>query len=180
MDVLHVIKSEHDRLRLLLTSPQSSQSRSASPKALQQPTSGQHDRQSALKEISREVKINLKLEEEYLYPEISGLFAGSGAVLETCMANHSSIRRALDDMTSPSHSQDGDEVLDELRLLLGKHFETEERVLMPKIRQLIPTQEREDLGQVLLDFKEEALAAVMLPVESKVALVSSSKRKKRA
>jgi hypothetical protein len=74
--------------------------------------------------------------------------------------------------------------IEELSVQLAKHIELQEQSLMPKIRQLISTQEREDLGQVLIDMKADAVSGIDISVpkvaarQSKPATKSAVKRKR--
>ena len=61
-------------------------------------------------------------------------------------------------VAKPVAEQDGyDKRLVELKDAFLKHFDQEERVLMPKLRSLMRTEDREDLGQVFIDAKAELL-----------------------
>jgi hypothetical protein len=43
----------------------------------------------------------------------------------------------------------------DLKSIAYSHFEQEERFLLPKMREFVRTEDREDLGQVLMDVHED-------------------------
>lgn len=144
MDVLSLIKSDRDQIRRLLGTVEESQ-----------PTSSA---QEALKALDRELRIHLKLEEEYLYPEVSGLFADSEALIAQCKANQEQVSRCLDEAMGrlpKGKARNLEKILQDLRLGVSKHFYVEDEMLVPKIRAHLPTSEREELGKMFLDLKAE-------------------------
>jgi hypothetical protein len=150
MDVLHFLKTNHDTIRAEL--------------ARLVELDGVKARRAELDELARAVQMHLVLERDYLYPEVSGLFSGAEALVTAGLAEAAVIEKRLKAITKlaakPAAEQDGfDKRLDELRAAVIGHFDQEEQMLMPKIRELIRTEDREDLGQVFLDAKADALAA---------------------
>jgi len=172
MDVLHIIKTDHDRIRQVLDSFEL--------------LNGVQARRKAFPELSREIETHILLEEGYLYPEIADLFSGSQILVDIGRACHAVISKTMKSLDKaldrPSSEQDlADKRFAELKEQILKHFQSEEEQMMPRVRQLITTQEREDLGQVFADAKDLAtkgeltLADVSVPAGKKV-----EKRRKRA
>jgi hemerythrin-like domain-containing protein len=145
MDVLHVIKAEHDEIRNLLAAIPLIKAASETQKKV-----------SAL--LDR-VRRHHFLEHNYLYPEVAALSPGRDIVVDLCVVNSTVVKRTAEELakligktalTAPAKKK-----LADLTGLILRHFETEEQSLMPKIRQGISTPDREDLGQVFLDAAAE-------------------------
>lgn len=150
MDVLHFIKSYHDEVRQVLDSVESAD--------------GLKARRQCLDDLARLVQAYLDLEKDYLYPEIGDLFAGVDTLVRAGEANGAAIGRRVKSLVKllakPVNEQEGwEKRLAELRASLVEHFDSEEQVLMPKMRLMIRTEDREDLGQVFLDARDELLRA---------------------
>jgi hypothetical protein len=151
MDCLHFIKTQHDALRSALSNLAAAD--------------GVKVRRTLVDDLARDVQVYVTLEKDYLYPEISGLFPGADVIAAAGVANGAALIRrikALKTLVAKNASeQDGyPKRLKELEEALFKHFEQEEQVLMPKMRSLIRTEDREDLGQVFLEVQSEILAAL--------------------
>jgi hypothetical protein len=115
---------------------------------------------SALGEAIRAVEIHFNLEKEYLYPEISGAFQGIEVLVATGLANASVVEKkikALGKLMTQAEPESGalQDVFLDLKSASYAHFEQEERLLLPKMREFVRTEDREDLGQVLVDVQEE-------------------------
>jgi len=155
MDVLHIMKADHEQIRAKLSAFADSDGISVKRKIFP--------------ELEREFSIHAAIEDGYLYPEISGLFPGADVLVDVCLANHAVLTKLMAGISKliakPIAEQSGlGNKINELTLQLHKHIELQEQSLMPKIRQLIPTQEREDLGQVLMDMKADAAAGIDISV----------------
>lgn len=149
MDVLHFLKTQHDLLRDGLTQVESAD--------------GVKARRTQLEELNRELNVHLLLEKDYLYPELGDLFPGADVLVTAGLASASTISRRAKTLiklaAKPAAEQEGySKRLAELKDSILKHFDQEEQSLMPKIRNLIRTEDREDLGQVFIDAKAELLA----------------------
>jgi len=150
MDVLYFIKAEHESVRSALEGFRSAH--------------GVTDRREKFSALKQLLSVHLKLEENYLYPELSGMFAGSELVIDVALAGHSILARNLDAIDKLLHkplaAQDGIAKKEEaLFELVVKHIDSQEHELMPRIRELIATGAREELGFVLLDAKEELMGS---------------------
>lgn len=177
MDVLYFMKSEHESLLGALNRFLAAD--------------GTVPKKEALGSLKSILAVHLKLEETYLYPELAGLFPDSDVVVDVATAEHVVIGKTLDllakAMSKPVSEQAGlDKKIDTLAGLVRKHVETQEQSLMPKLRQLIPTVAREELGEVLIDAKEEMMAAPelvsLLPEssETQAKKVSGAQKSRRA
>ena len=110
--------------------------------------------------MARRLLAHLSLERDYLYPEIDGLLAGVGPLVAAGLANGSALQRrtrALSRLAEQPAALQADFVkrLAELRAAVDRHLEQQEQCLLPKLRDSIRTEEREDLGQVFLDIRDE-------------------------
>lgn len=149
MDVLHFIKSSHDALRETVLRLEGE--------------SGVKARRLVCDELVRDLQAHVTLEKDYLYPEIGGLFPGSEALVATGLAEGALLSKRAKTLQKllqkPVSEQDGyDKRLTELKDALQRHCDQQEQNLLPKLRSAIPTQDREDLGQVFLEAKAELLA----------------------
>ncbi len=169
MDVLQVIKEDHDAIRRsideLLTASKVT------------------DRRKVFATLQKSVSDRLVLEERYLYPEIHGLFAEADVFTTLAAGNHKIIRRHLSGLnqllSKPVAAVSAASLtkkISELKDLAERHLETVERVLMPKMRQLIPTVDREDLGQAFIDIKAELRNGTLKPLPTRKAAVKAKKR----
>jgi hemerythrin superfamily protein len=142
MDVLHVIKSDHDLIKKVFSSLETAD--------------GVKTRRLAFDELTKAVQVHLSLGKDYLYPEINGLFPGSEALVESAMTQGSAISKKLKALqkltTAPASEQTGyGKRVAELKESVLAHLLAEENQVLPKMRDLIPTQDREDLGEVFSD-----------------------------
>lgn len=150
MDVLHFLRSDHEAMRRSLD-------RLDRAAPVSQLT-------LALEEAVAFVEVHLGLEKDYLYPEISGAFNGVDAFVATGLANGSVIEKKLkavlkilarDDVESDREGLF--HAIADLKTHAFAHFDQEERLLLPKLREFVRTEDREDLGQILQDVQEERL-----------------------
>lgn len=146
MDVLHFLRSDHEAIKLAFDcvdrAPQVS------------------ELTSALKDATSAVGLHLDLEREFLYPEIAGAFNGVDALVSAGLANAAVIEKKVKEvhhLLSDADSAKDDllAVMADLKRQTLAHFEQEERLLLPKLREFVRTEIREDLGEVLLDVQEE-------------------------
>lgn len=168
MDILSILKAEHDHIRDGFTKL----ARAGGVKA----------RQALFEELVQDIQMHLTLEKEYLYPELAQLFAGAEALVDIGQANGAAIGRRLKNVsklaTKPSGEKDGyDKKEADLRDSVLKHFDFAEQSLMPKVRGLVRTEEREDIGQLFLDVKDEMRRGLKPPVAKPVAINSVTRRR---
>lgn len=146
MDVLVFIKESHQALRSRCSELQAE--------------AGVKARRALMESLSKDLELHLRLEQDYLYPELTGLFSGADAMTTTGLANGSVIRRRLKAMVKlvaqPAAEQSSYPAkLKELLDSVAAHFDLEEQTLMPKIRDAMRTEDREDLGEVLVETKAD-------------------------
>jgi hypothetical protein len=143
MDLLQHIKQDHEALRTLL-------------KAILTEPNVTSRRRLALA-LEQQMFIHLKLESDYLYPEVQNLFKRSQIFIENSLKNHKNLIRKLKSLIKnvqarPALAKDEiDQEIEKLFTTLDDHLRFEEEELMPQIRERISTQEREDLGFAFLD-----------------------------
>jgi hemerythrin superfamily protein len=149
MDVLQIIKGDHQELR----------------EALGRATLGIEDANSAdlLRKLVGSLRLHLKLEVDYLYPEISSVLNGASPdFLKRSLENHKTIAdqlNQLDRHLSDRSIAGASGLLSPLQKTVMEHLELEETVLMPRLREAMPTSHREGLGEVFLDLKDIEEAA---------------------
>jgi hypothetical protein len=111
-----------------------------------------------LGELAAELLRHIKAEEEYLLPEIAGRFPGSDLLADLCAANHKVLKKHLKSLLKSAAEGSFEETLESVSALkkaVELHLEVQESQLMPKLRQHVPTGEREDLGQLVGDLISE-------------------------
>ena len=151
MDCLHFIKTQHDVLRAALAGLMAAD--------------GVKARRTLADDLARDVQVYLALEKEYLYPEVAGLFPGADVIAAAGTANGQALVRrikAIKALVSKNVTEQDayPKRLKEFEEARLKHFEHEEQILMPKMRAMIRTEDREDLGQVFLEVQSEVLASL--------------------
>jgi hypothetical protein len=149
MDVLQFIKTSHDQIRGDLGRFLGSD--------------GVKARRSAFETLSGVVSFQLMLERDYLYPELPGLFAEADVVVATGLANGSVLSKKLKllekTLAKALKDQAGiEKKIGEFSALLESHFSQQEQHLMPKLRQTMRTEDREELGRVFEDVKSDLIA----------------------
>ena len=144
MDVLQVIKEEHESIRGLLDQAEKNSSIAA--------------QKQIISELLEKAQHHLQLEGDYLYPEIAGLFNEAPNFIKNWSDNHKNIKKKIKDIEKMLQTKtDSNTIKKKIAPLatdLASHLRDEESLLMPKLRQLISTQDREDLGQVFLDYRD--------------------------
>lgn len=145
MDVLQIIKSDHASLRMRLDEVETL----LTDKPLMP---------SQLQSLFHELQLHLKLEGEYLYPELSSLLEEASInFIQKSIKNQDNIREIIDKLISDFTNHDFTSMriqLPQLSQLVRDHLELEEMVLMPQLREAMPTSDREELGAVFIDIKE--------------------------
>ena len=156
MDILHYLKTHHDSIRTTCESLWQA-------KAVK-------ERKAQLEALVKATEVYLTLERDFLYPEISGLFAAADSLIEAAETNAANVDKGLKSLVKYASGAGFDAAvfatrLQELQLALTMHFDQEEQNLMPKMRMHIRTEEREDLGQVFADAEAEVLLALTAELE---------------
>ena len=151
MDILHYLKSQHDSIRLMVANLQDAKTAK--------------DRKLLLEPFVRATQVYLTLERDFLYPELTGLFAASEALVSASQAHSRVVDKSLKSLVNVAIKQAGDTAAFDSRLrvvinAIAALFEQEEQHLLPKMRDFIRTEDREDLGLVFADAEAEVLAAL--------------------
>lgn len=116
------------------------------------------------------VEAHLAIEDEFLIPEISELLGHSGRIVEKQRNSQAEITQSLKTFAAileldNSKENTADQLRHELAKFIGLvngHIVWQQNEIMPKIRELIPTQEREDLGQVFIEVRDEIAQRVYI------------------
>lgn len=120
------------------------------------------DFRKRLEALTGLLKFQLNLEHDHIYPEVLTSSKGSERSVEECMVSQKKVLKQLksldklSDLKPPPSRVKIDEVVAEFYEVLAGHFKLEEEVVMPRIRDNIPTLDREDLGQFVDDLKTDA------------------------
>lgn len=146
MDVLQVIKRDHDELRDLISGFAS--------------VTKVAERRDLFGKLKLALDIHTRLEEGYLYPEVDGLFPGSELFVDASTANHRTIDRMLaaigKTLKQPVVAHTGlSREIDKLAAVMESHLRMEEEQMMPKLRVSVGTQDREDLGEVFQEMRDD-------------------------
>ncbi len=141
MDVLYVLRSQHDELRQISLGLLGD-----SGKAL-----------GFLARLSAYVNASA----ESLYAELADLVIGG----ELLVGEAEKLRLEVFKFSKTIEKEAKKGALSEqkiagLKEVLERYFQFEEQVVMPKLRSAVRTEEREDLGQLLLDGVSDALEVV--------------------
>ncbi|MEN9834941.1 MAG: hypothetical protein RL011_1134 [Pseudomonadota bacterium] len=156
MDILHYLKTQHDSIRGIYQRVVEAEARK--------------DRVTHLECLVRSTQVYLTLQRDFLYPELAGSFAAADGLILTSQGNAKTIDKAMKSMVNFASKQafDADAFEDKVKHLgraLTVHFDQEEQNLLPKMRDFIRTEDREDLGLVFADAEMELLAALDTDIE---------------
>jgi len=148
-DVLWILKEDHDRVR----------------KALDDLKRHQNNPEKATATATKAVRECMKLvmlEETYLLPELDGVFPNSKVAIEEAATGQAAVKRQMKGLSGLLGESAKKVVATKIGLTSEKFIQTAVRHLdymeqgfLPKVRQFMPTSTREDLGQVIMDAKEE-------------------------
>ncbi len=114
----------------------------------------------------------LALEKNYLYPEIDGIFTEAD-VLTAAEKRNGQLKRLLDKLNKEVAEKKFDlatlrpELL-KLEKQLELHFASEDSVILPKMRRLIATEDREELAYVFEDARQQLVAKSLKTKDNKV------------
>ena len=148
MDVLQIIKSDHAELKRKLGLVVHAETK---PKFLE-----------LFKFLVSDLRLQLKLEGDYLHPELGILLNGSSSeFLSRSQQSHKSLVRkigVIEKGLKNAPIADLRKSVEQLAAAVNDHLVYQEAVMMPRLRERMPTPEREDLGAVILDVKEAELS----------------------
>lgn len=157
MDILQLIKEEHAEINSILPRLKDDE--------IDLKWHQLYEKASAL------VLAHLQVEERYLFPEIEELFPSAVDFVNLAADNHKAMREVLAqiDKGLAQKKPSIDQILEwisELDELVTKHLQMEEEIVMPKLRRMIPTSEREEMGEVWKDTRDEILSSRTTPAKS--------------
>ena len=147
MDILYLLKTEQEAV---LQSLQKFQGSEEAPENLSRWFSA----------LSRAVRRYLRIDRDFLYLEISEILPNARKLAVAGQQEHTKIE-ALLRLVSELLQKPGEKsteiaaALSELCCQVGSHFRYQQEHVIPKMRELIPTQDREDLSEVFRDLLEE-------------------------
>ena len=158
MDVIWIFKEDHQKIRALLD-------------RLDQVTDSPDELRHVANELEKECSHMIDLEGNYLIPEVEGEFPHSDVVVKTATAGHAAIKRHLRGLHDALATTGAKRLVKtsfpvESETAFGNaarhvitstrsHLNFMDEGFLPKVREHLPTLQREDLGQVILDIKEE-------------------------
>jgi hypothetical protein len=149
MDVLRFIKDDLEKIRGLFGRFESA------------PTP--EEAQRLADELLKEARAYQIMEQTYILPEFStALSERDQTVVKHCLESGQTLKSQQEDLVkalgrAKSFDALKKRVLD-LKSSTLKHFDTVEQDLMPKVRQAIPTAEREDMGLAFQDLRSDLSA----------------------
>lgn len=149
MDVLQLVKNQHGRIRALCESLQNAEAVTEKRKIFGQ--------------LSALTTVHLRLEADYLFPEVTAVEPSSAKFVEDSLLRHKHLVNDLKSLEKkvnkrPQGSKEAlAKSINMLSTDLKTHLVVVEDEMLPRIRQSISTQEREDLGEVLMDVLTEEL-----------------------
>jgi len=146
MDVLSLLKRDHDQIQCLLEGFN--------------PSASGDDLRSVLTPLKAAMSDLMKIEADYLFPEVGDLFTGADVIVDRAMARQTEISATLLSLKEVLADKNvSNETLmplvAEISRLIGSHIKDQQDLLIPRIRKLIPTQDREDLAEVFMEAKRE-------------------------
>ncbi len=164
MDVLYVIKSDHELIKMGFSRLEAAD--------------GVKSRRLVFDELARVLQVHLSLARDYLYPEINGLFPGSEALIDIGLAQATIIGKKLKALSKLTVGPASEQVgyakrVIEVRDTVLAHLASEENLVLPRMRDLIRTEDREDLGEVF----EDAQAEIRRQLEEPVSPVAVSRKR---
>lgn len=117
--------------------------------------------QELVASLAVDLLAHIKAEEEFLVPEIADRFPGSEIYADLCAANHKVLKKQLKSLLSAADLADTEALsaaISGLKKAVDQHLEVQESQLMPRLRQHVPTAEREDIGVLIADMLSEIRA----------------------
>lgn len=156
MDILQLIKEEHTEINKLFP--------------LLKDDDITQDWLDLYRKVSSMLTLHVQLEERYLLPEIEELLPVSTEFSNVARQNNllmkeilSSIDKALGQKKKPVNKiLEWVSALDEV---VTKHLLLEEEIVLPKLRRLVSTREREEMGEVWNDLRDELSGAASEPMK---------------
>lgn len=155
MDILYFLKEKFDELRSLMLQI------TDLPKDLQ--------KAAVYEQFLRKISLLNQLEAEYIYPEIRGINPALDLLTVQSIKYLEAIQKSLTHSSKQSPQIDLD-----LVETVKEYICHQESQLMPKLRMTMRTEDREDLGQVVVDAEEELLSGAKNHREAAWAFLGKS------
>ena len=111
--------------------------------------------------LANVIRFHLKTEVDYIFPEVLGTTELVKRHVDKALNDQKSIKKLMSNLeklvlAKPQTSRE--KIIDStvsLSQKLEEHFQNEEENMMPRIRDKISTDDREDLGQLIQDLKAD-------------------------
>jgi hypothetical protein len=127
---------------------------------------------NALEKFMARVDLVIRVGGELVIPEL--VDAGRGASAAAMLAEEQT--KAIGRLVA-SYKKSGElaepKIVDIFRKV-GRHLEQMEKVVLPLVRELIPTAVREDLGEIALDYRQDLGSGAVKSARSKVSATISA------
>ena len=159
MDLLHFMKEEYSAIR--------SEFPALVANDIPQGLSGK-----ALDQFMTRVELVTRVGGELVIPEL--VDAGRGASAAAMLAEEQTkvIRRLV--ASYSKHRELPEPKIIEIFRKVGRHLDQMEKVVLPLVRELIPTAVREEIGEIALDYREDLAAVNVKPASSKLKTTISA------
>jgi hemerythrin-like domain-containing protein len=146
MNILHLLKSDHDQVKKLLEHLKDTTTRAI------------NTRKGLLEELKDKLVIHEKIEETLFYPPLKKHEKTRDLALEAYEEHHL-IDKILSELEKCDPSEDQWAAKFEvLRENLEHHIEEEENELFPKVEKVLPRDDLEDMGKEMQEKKKELAA----------------------
>jgi hypothetical protein len=147
MDALTLLKTDHDKVKKLLTELGSTTER------------GVKTREDLYSKVHRELEIHESIEEEILYPALKEHPKAKDLVLEAYEEHHvvDTVMRELD--STPVDDETWGAKLTVMKENVEHHIEEEEQEMFKQARQIFGAEELDQLGQRMEARKHELLGS---------------------
>lgn len=149
MDILFLIKAEQDRVLELAEA------------FLNAAKEGREFLSKNFEDFFHQIHLYMGLDEEFLQPEISELFDSAIKLIALGETTHKQVKKKLQTLKPLVLDGSGGEkklIIDTAESLneeVISYIQAQQEQIFPRMREMIPTQEREDLSDIFLDIKEE-------------------------
>ncbi|MBF0441166.1 MAG: hypothetical protein HQK54_04615 [Oligoflexales bacterium] len=114
-------------------------------------------------QFETEVILQFNLKKTYIYPELLSFCNSSDRFVDESIKRQEQILEYIKNIKSKIRNggwelNEYNKSISELESLIKSHFNAEESVMFPKFRRNMPTYEREELNELIMDFKREWLS----------------------
>ena len=109
-----------------------------------------------IEDLRRMISRFLDIEKDLLLPEFTEIMTTLPRVAMRYVEHHDEVAQVVRDLDG----QPSEQSWTQLAEILERYVRWQREELMPKIREIVPTQEREDLGRVYLDLTDDSELAL--------------------